>query len=167
MNKLNLKLTGSVNLGQTQVLANGTPLVFKKNEFRNITSVYETAESKVKIEVVRFLDVGGFVWFITQLFFFVISIFGLLDIHAKPVCVASNFEIEVDLKQDCNLTLKFGSPKDGAKVAEIEADCEVNEIANAFVIDEGVKKKFKALKIAKIFLALAIIITTILLIVLI
>lgn len=83
MNELNIKLTGEKNLGNSTILIDGTPITLKQNEFKNLTCNYQTEKDKVKVEVIKYLDVGGVWWFITQLFFFIISVFGILDVYHK------------------------------------------------------------------------------------
>ena len=70
MKTLNIKLTGERNLGNAILLVDGKQTKFKKNQFGNIVATCQTENEKVKIEVYKALDVGGIVWFTSQLFFF-------------------------------------------------------------------------------------------------
>lgn len=161
MNELNIKLTGEKNLGNATILIDGAPITLKQNEFKNLTCNYQTEKDKVKVEVIKYLDVGGVWWFITQLFFFIISVFGILDVYHKNRCYYVEFAIEVDLKQNGDLTLRCNAPKNEAKAIDVETDLIIEEKANRYMIDEKAKKTFKNLLISKIFLAVAILVVVI------
>lgn len=161
MKTLNLKLTGSQNLGDALVFVDDKPAQFKRNEFKDLTCSVETDSDKVNLKIYKALDVGGIWWFLTQLFFFLISIFGILDIYSKNRYLSLQYEGEVELKEDNNITLSCNLPRENAKVFDIETDLQVTENENKFYIDQQAKKKFKILLISKILLAIAIVVTTV------
>lgn len=157
MNILNIKLTGERNLGNAVLLIDGEQTRFRKNKFGNIVASHQTEKEKVKIEVYRALDVGGVLWFITQLFFFIISIFGLFDIHLKQRYMGLVYEAKIELKEENNIVLRCNIPRDNSKVFDVETNLVIEEIENKFYVDEKAKKTLKILLISKIVLALAII----------
>lgn len=157
MKQINLKLTGEQYLGEAVVLIDGKQAKFTKNQFGNLVLNHQTENDKIKLEVHKLLDVGGFFWFITQLFFFIITIFGILDIHSKKKYITLIYEAEIELKEENNILLRCNYPKDNAQAFEVETDLSVNEGKNKFFVDEKARKIFKGLLIAKIILALAII----------
>lgn len=161
MRELEIKLTGTQILGETIVNIDDKPAKFKKNGFGNLVYKYQTENDKVNIKVFRMLDVGGALWFITQLFFFIISIFGIFDIHHKERCIVIDFETEVDLKKENKLTLQVNTPQENAKAINIQTDLTSQEISNKFLLDAKAKKTLKGLKVAKILLTLVIIVTAI------
>ena len=107
------------------------------------------------------LDVGGIVWFITQIFFFLISVFGIFDIHRKEKCMVFNFETEVDLKEENKITLQLNSPQENGQAIDVQTDLTNREISNRYYLDTKAKKTLKILRLTKIFLTLAIVITAI------
>lgn len=157
MRDLEIRLSGPQSFGETNVSIDGQLVKFKKNEFGNVVCKYQTENEKVNIKVFRMLDVGGIVWFITQLFFFVVSIFGIFDVHRKERCIAVDFEAEVDLKEENKLALQFNSPKEEGKAINVQTDLTSKEISNKYYFDSKAKKTLKVLKFTKLFLALAII----------
>ena len=157
MKSLNLKVTGSQYLGNSIVYVDDKPVNLKRNEFKNLTCKYETEKDTVNLKVYRMLDVGGVWWFITQLFFFIISIFGLFDIHSKNRALGLEYECEVYLKEENNITLSCNPPRDNTQAFKVETDSQITELSNKFYIDQSAKKTFKKLLIAKIVTALAII----------
>ncbi len=163
MRELEIKLTGQQNSGETIIKVDDKPVNFVKNEFGNLVCRYQTENDKVNIKVYRMLDVGGFVWFITQLFFFLISIFGIFDIHRKERCLVIDYESEFDLKEENKLTLRLEYPQDNLKAIDVETDLNKREISNKYYLDATAEKTLKGLKITKILLTLAIIVTAIIL----
>ncbi len=159
MRELEIKLTGVQNLGETIISIDDKPVNVKKNEFGNLVCKYQTENDRVNIKVYRILDIGGVLWFITQLFFFIISIFGIFDVHYKERCMVVDFEAEVDLKEENKLTLQFNTPQENAQAINIQTDLTSREVSNKYYLDAEAKKTLKGLRIAKIILALAIIVT--------
>lgn len=157
MKELEIKLTGAQNLGETVISIDDKPVNFKKNEFGSYVCKYQTENDKVNIKVFRMLDVGGVIWFLTQIFFFLISIFGLLDIHHREKCLVVDFELDVDLKDENNLTLQFNSLKENEKAITVQTELTNKEVSNKYYLDAKAKKTLKVLTITKILLALAIV----------
>lgn len=142
------------------VYIDNTPITFKQNEFKNLTCSYQTDKDRVNIKVYKALDIGGIWWFAIQLFFFVISIFGLLDVRMKNRFVGLQYESDVELGDGINnIALGFNSPNNNSKAFDVKTDLQIVENSNKFFIDEDAKKKIKFLNIAKIVLAIVIIVT--------
>ncbi len=154
MKEVNLKLTGNEILGETQILIDGHVVHLQRNAFHNLEGSYQTEKGVVKIEVARLLDIGGPWWFITQLFFFIISIFGILDIHRKERCLVIDFMMEVSLEDSNHITLRANALKDDTKTFDIETELSFCEITNRYYLDNKAKKKLKWLLLTKILLAL-------------
>ncbi len=163
MRELEIKLMGGQSLGEKIVSIDNKPVKVEKNGFSNLVCKYQTENDKVNIKVYRMLDVGGILWFITQLFFFIISIFGIFDVHRKEKCFVIDFEIEVDLREENKLTLQLNTPKKDAQAINIQTDLAFKEVSNKYCLDDKAKKTLIGLKITKIFLTLAIIAASILL----
>ncbi len=161
MRDVELKLTGTQNSGEIVVCFDDKPVNFKKNEFGSLICKYHTENNKVNIKAFGMLDVGGIVWFITQIFFFLISVFGIFDIHRKEKCMVLNFETEVDLKEENKITLQLNSPQENGQAIDVQTDLTNREISNRYYLDTKAKKTLKILRLTKIFLTLAIVITTI------
>lgn len=157
MKSLNLKLTGSQNLTNTVVYIDDKQVTLKKNEFENLTYYHETENESVNIKIYKMLDVGGVWWFITQLFFFLISIFGIFDVRTKNKSLTLEYEADIDLSENTTLTLGLNPPRDGISAFKVESNSNVTEKSNRFFVDEAAKKKFKYLLISKIVLALAVV----------
>lgn len=156
MNTLEIKLTGGLPDG-TVVTVDGERVKFKKNEFGSLVYKHATDKDRAKIEVFRLLDVGGVWWFIVQLLFFIISIFGLFDIHRKNDAFTVDFETDVVLNGDGKINLCFNPPKDEGPAITVETDLQTEITSNSFGADAGAKRIYKLLKFAKIALAVVIV----------
>ena len=156
MREFELNLSGWKKLGPVYVELDGKPVEMKDCGSGIVTCKYQTEGTHVNVKVYRMLDVGGFVWFITQLFFFVITLFGLFGTHTFKKFVAVDFETSVELQQVNKLTLKFNSIRDGGRAAELQTDLRVLEISNAYYAEPKAKKMYTALTIVKVFLGIGL-----------
>lgn len=161
MREAEIKLFGRYNLSETAVYIDGTPVSFKRCDNGDAVCNYRTDSDRINVKIYRQLDVGGTLWFVVQLLFFVISIFGIFDIHFKERCLVIDHETEIDLKDNSKIAFKLNIPKENERAVEIQADTEYREISNKYYTDDKAKKTLKYLKWAKLILAAAIIVTAI------
>lgn len=165
MNQLTLKITGSNYLSNSVILVDGRPIHIKKNQFGSHTATYKTEKDNVNIKLVTYLDHGGIVWFLTQLIFFIISIFGIFDTHEKVNYTVINYEADVTLNGETTLTLRC-YPKSNTKPIEVKSDdVSVMEKENSYVINQSAKKTIKILLLSKIILAIAMIVLLVVLLI--
>ncbi len=165
MKELHLELTGYPCKDNVLVKIDGIPMELTNSKNKNLICKYQTEKEKVKVEVFKLLDVGGWLWFIVQLFFFIITIFGLLDVHHKEKCLVIDFEIEVELKDKSEITLHFNTISENQRPIEIETNSPVKEISNVALVDTKAKKVMKKLKMAKIIFVVATIIIGIIIVI--
>lgn len=157
MKELNLKLLGDVQMGETMVLIDGKSAKFKRNEFKNLVCHYETPNDSVKIEIYKAMDVGGVFWFLAQLFFFVISIFGIFDVYSKGRAVCFEYKAVVNLSEGKNdISLRYRNVKQDGE-AFVADGGDLNVELNRRFVDPKAKKKLKILNISKVLLAIAIV----------
>lgn len=156
MRELEIKLVGQINLGELVVSIDNKPVKLKKYVFGCLICKYQTGKDKVNIKVYRMLDVGGFIWFLTQIFFYLISIFGIFDVRRKERCFVVDFETEIDLKDQNKITLQLNNAKENEQAINVQTDLDSHEISNKYYLDYKAKKTLKVLKITKVLLTLAI-----------
>lgn len=157
MRELEIKLTGRTNINETSVYIDDAPVEYTKNKKGQWTCKFQTENDKVNIKVYRMLDVGGILWFLTQILFFIISVFGIFDVHRKERCLVIDFEAEVELTEQNNITLQFALPKEGQAAINVQTDLPTQMISNSYYTDTESKKIRKGLMLTKLFTALAII----------
>ncbi len=161
MKELNLKITGCEGVNNVVVNIDGAPVKLNKDKFGNLICKYQTEKEEVKLQVTRLLDVGGPLWFVTQLFFFIITLFGLFGLHHKEKCIVIDYEAEVTLKEKSQLTLQLKDPNDKQKTLEVQTELAATEKSNEVYVDTKAKKVVKGLKLAKFLLAIATIVIVI------
>ncbi|MDE6790202.1 MAG: hypothetical protein K2J61_00615 [Clostridia bacterium] len=153
MNVMNLRIIGALR-GDTFVTVDGARV-------ENGNCTIQTEKTQVRVAVCRYIDAGGPLWFIVQLFLFIVSIFGIFDVRGRGKYLVADCQMDIYLKQSCDLTIKINPPKKNAKVAEFNGDIWLAEWSNKYVADESAKKKYFALNLTKLFLALAALATLI------
>lgn len=166
MNQLNLQITGEANLENAFFDIDGQPVKLKRNKSKKLAYSHSTTQDKAVIHIGKYLDVGGFFWFLTQLFFFLISIFGLLDIHARNKCLCFDYFLEVDLTENGEVKLHCNRPKENQPAIKVETELDTAESGNVYFVNKKAKNTLRALLIVKIFLFLAILATVIAVVVL-
>lgn len=157
MRELEIKLSGSVRLNETAVYIDDQPVEYTKNQNGNWVCKYQTENDKVNVKVYRMMDIGGVGWFLLQILFFLIGIFGIFDINRRERCLVIDYETEVNLNEQSSLTLKFNRPKENQPAITVETDLVTQEMSNTYYVDTKAKKIRKGLVLTKVFLALAII----------
>lgn len=158
MKELDINIAGAVYLDNANVYVDGRPAKFRKNQYKNLTYHHRTDQDTVKIRICKYADIGGAVWFFIQLLFFVISIFGIFDTRIANRAVCFDCTLDVDIKGNDSLTLRCNPPKNGQKVFDVDTGARVQEHDNCYCTAENAEKKLKALKLAKILLAVAIVV---------
>lgn len=159
MKEINLKIQGQPsNLGEMLIQIDGKTVQCKKNEFGNFTGHYQTQNDKLQLKIFNVLDVGGIFWFLTQIFFFIITIFGIFDVHRQTKCMVIDFDAEIDLQDDNQITLQFNHPNTDGKAVEISTNLICQERANQYQPATRAQRTLKLLKFTKIFLTIAAIV---------
>ena len=158
LNTLNLKISGGTSLKPT-IYVDGKILKYKKDNFGNLTTTYTTEKSSVLVEIKKLYDINGTLWFLTSLFFFIISIFGIFDLKPDKRCISIVASIKVNITNNSSLKIRFKPRNQTEKAFELEpTDCEVaEETNNNYFIDTVAKKRYKVMRIVKIFLWLLLI----------
>lgn len=158
MKELELKITGNQYMADTIVEVDGKPVKFKKNEYGNLVYSYQTESDKVNIKAYRLLDIGGIWWFLTQLLFFVISIFGIFDVHRRQKNIIIDYDADIQLQEKDNfVTIKLNPVLQHGKPVTLETKLQAQVNANEFIPDAKAAKTRKLLKFTKLVLALAMI----------
>ena len=162
MKKLNLKITGHPHL-DTYFLVDGKSVKGKKNKFGNISKFVETDKNEVEIAIFNFDEMQGKLWFLTSFVFFIVSIFGLLDVRANKKCRLIDCKLKVKLdKEENDLNITYNQFENNGCAIHFESDSAVEVISNRYYINEDVKKRVKIMKWVKIVTVIVAIIILIL-----
>lgn len=165
MNQLNLQITGESNLENAVIEIDGKPVNLKRNKSKKLAYSHSTTQDKAVIRICKYLDVGGVVWFLTQIFFFLISIFGIFDLHSKNRCLCFDYFLEVDLQENSDVKLYCKPPRENQPAIQVETELQTAESGNVYFVNKKAKRTLKGLRITKILLTIAIIILAVIIVV--
>lgn len=162
MKKLNLKVNSNLNI-DAYFLVDGKSVKGKKNKFGNTVKCLETDKEEVEISIFDFNEMQGKLWFLTSFIFFIISLFGLLDIRLNKNCRSIDCKLKVKLDKEVNeMNIRYNNFEDNGSAVNFEGDCEVEVISNRYYINEKLVKRFKIMKWVKIATVLITIVALIL-----
>lgn len=158
MNSLTVKITGASKHNNI-ILIDDKEVKLKKNSFGSYNHLVETEKESVNIKIKSVLEINSKYWFITNIFFFIISIFGIFDYRLPKKCFSISFEETVKLSSEQNeMTIALLNQIAEKPCAQVTSNCEVEEIQNTCVQDAKALKRMKILKRTKFFLWIALII---------
>ncbi len=149
MKEVNLILRG-MDAKNAVVFVDNKAVKTKRNNFGGQTATVQTENNSVRVRVESVLELQNPMWLLTNIFFFLISIFGLLDVRPSKTLTIVEYDATITLgggENNIALTLDLNkAPKVLAETA-----CQIEEHQNKLEIDETLKKRKKILKISKIF----------------
>lgn len=165
MKKVNITLFGAYAY-RPVLCVDGKFVKLKKAKNEKLTYTYETEKEKSTVEIFKVLEVNARLYLLTQIFFYLISFFGIFNARLDKKCIVSNVKYEFDLIENTDIKIRLNSPQANATAIKLEANTNFEMINNKFVVDENAKKRLKTLKYIKLGIFFATVITAILLIVL-
>ena len=128
-----------------------------KNGTREGTATTENGYAEVCVKNFLWAGLPFFKWFLFTLFFWLVSVFGIFDVHGDGSCYAVNARLKAKSEGDASLTLKFGLFKDGAPVfTVVQSDAETEEISNVYALDKRAKRRNRIYGIVRILSAIAV-----------
>ena len=163
MNILNLTLTKKLR-PFTDIYLDGEIIVPKRKK-RKYVAEHSTNNDTAELVIKSYSRFQTRWWFFIEMFFFLVSIFGIFDQRFGKYCYTTHCKFKINLQSETNVKLRIISPRSNGAVVKVESDCETQEIENIYKIDEKAKKGQKTLRIFKIITALVILAVAIVLIV--
>ncbi|OQA77653.1 MAG: hypothetical protein BWY30_01026 [Tenericutes bacterium ADurb.Bin239] len=147
-------------------LFDGKPLKPKGNNMGHFVFEYKTEKETVELVVIRRSGLQSKFWLWWQLLFFIVSLFGIFDIHNKKLKSEGIYRAIIHLDGNDEFDLKFDTGYPKLSFLEITTTLRVDEIHNEIINDPVIKRRGKRVKIVKvitllIFVALAIVVSVI------
>lgn len=158
MNTLNL--TVSKPFKGSRVYVDGRQIALKRNKDGTYGGVYTTDNSEAEVTVTKLSEIGGRLWFLWAMIFFVISVFGIFNAHYDRRCRTVNYSAVVKLKEDSHLRLEFNQFSDGQRAVNFGCDCPIGVKDNVYGVDTQAKKRFKIISLVEALVWIALIIST-------
>ena len=156
MNNVNLKVTGGIGLNPNVIIDNN-PVKLKKNKYGSLDGNYQTDNSEIELKVCRYLELSGKLWLLMSMVFFIISIFGIFNPPYDRKCIQIDYLCKIKLKETNDIKIKINIQNAGDKAIEVESNCEIEEITNAFQIDKVAKKRLVIVRIIEVALWVALV----------
>ncbi len=168
MKKLKIKLTGAYDK-VVRVRVNGDEVRFKRNNFGSLEAEADLQNDIAQIEVYKYNEIMGAYWLLAGIFFFIISVFGILSPCYDRRCIAYDCKFAVKPKDDIgNVMLSFYTPKkhetDGC-ACDITSDCEVDVHSNRMYVDPVARRRIKIATAVKLFIFAASVAATVIVLV--
>lgn len=150
MKTLNLKIQGGLELNPL-IEIDGKAVDYKRNKDGNIEIKHQTENDCANVSVKNVLEINGRCWWLVQMLYFIISLFGLLNPRLPKACYKLEYQAKVNLTDgDNNLTLKFCNLKNNGKAVEVVSELNIEEEINESSIDQKAKKRKKWLLVSQL-----------------
>ena len=155
MRNLELKLKGCAGIIPV-VKIDGKSVKLKNNAFGNKVANFQTDKENVNVKIYRYLELGGKLWLLAEILFFLISLFGVFDAKRDKGSKILDIDLDVSLNEQTSLALSLNANKKDEKGALVEVNTDVKENSNLCFVDEVVTKRKKALIFIKIGIFVAV-----------
>ena len=153
MNKLTIKVKSP--LKNMCVEIDGKVIEPEKNDFSNYCYSAETEKSTVSVVITRFLELETKLWWLWQILYFFVSLFGILDLKQEKKQLKIFYSAEVELNGENVIDLSISRSGDKA-VNILNTNAEINETENKLEKSKIALKRKKVLKVSKIIAWIAI-----------
>lgn len=157
MNKLVLKLMNPQHNG-TIVYVDNKIITPQKDKNGHEIYEYETNGSTVDVSLYKYLEVNSPAYFLWQILFFFVSIFGIFDKRPDKGCVILKYHSTITLDGGTEIIMRVNKNKKDVTAVQLEGAQHVVEHENIRMTDKKAKKKLKGLRITKFFLFVAFVI---------
>ena len=164
MAKLDLEFIGLNNL-VGNILINGKFPKFKKTENKTLSCQIETTANECEVIIYKAHHYTGKAWLFWNLFYFIISIFGIFDERQNKKCLVIDAKFTITTTQDTQVVISKQDFVDGGKLVSIDTASQTNEISNIQYYDKEARKKHSKMKKFKILTTILIVILLVVLII--
>lgn len=161
MKTVDIKLTGLTTKFQPYVVIDGKQENFKKNNFDSYQLQYQTEKDEIQVEVYRFSELAGKLWWLYAILTFIVSIFGIFEPYYDRKSIVLDCKFTFKLKDVNVVNFKFNSLQKNGRAVEVECDCEKTEISNAFLVDKKLKRRWTLMLLCKIAVWIVLIVLTV------
>lgn len=152
-----LKLTVANAVRDCRFYIDGKQIALERGANGVQTAVWNTEREEAEIEIYKISELNGRLWFLSAIFFFVISCFGIFNSRYDKRCISVRYKAIVRLGQNTDLRLEFNRFAEGQPALSCFCDSSAEERENCFFTDKQAKKRFKLLTVVEVFLWLALI----------
>ena len=165
MKQLTLHLRGAGRINPT-IMIDGQQAKAKKNKFGSLDVNYTTEKDKVEVAIYRHLQLASPLWWLIEIFFYIFSLFGLLDTSRQKDNIVLDCKFLVDLTGQDNgeVNVAIRLAKQDSEAIKIDSALPTETLSNVYYVDPKIKKRQTILKWIKLLIFIAVIVTLVLLI---
>ena len=157
MKELNLEIRSASDMCPS-VLVDGKLVKTKKNKFGTRSCTVKTEKDNVDVVLIRNLEINGKLWFFMNIFYFIISLFGIFDPGYDKKCVVMDCKFNLEVKEKTKAVIVINGVVNNGKAVTIQSDAGVVEDKNIYFVDNKAKKKRKVAKWTRFVLMVIIVI---------
>ncbi|MBQ7351667.1 MAG: hypothetical protein IJW59_02220 [Clostridia bacterium] len=156
MKSINFKLNKKLR-PYTEIYLDGKLVKPQKKSKKEYIISHSTEKDVCQLEIVSFSRFNSKLWFLMEIFYFLISIFGIFDQRFEKFCYTTHCKVNFKLREENNVLLRVVQPRNNCEAVKVETDIEYQAVENICLIDQKAKKKQKFLKFAKIAVVVIIV----------
>ncbi len=165
MKQLTLHVKGAGRINPT-IMIDGHRVKTKKNKFGTLDIQYATEKEKVEVAIYRHLQLASPFWLLIELFFYLISIFGILDSARQKTNIVLDCKFLVDLtgQESGEVNVAVLVTKQNGDAIKIDSPLPTEIISNLYCVDKTIKRRQTILKWLKIAIFIATVVLVVVLI---
>ena len=124
---------------------------------------YATDKDKVSVSITKTIEINTRFWLLWQIFYYIISLFGLLDFRPDKKGISYTVQFDIDLISDYTVaSVRLLKQKRYGLAANIKANSNIHIGTNRFYIDPKAKKHRRILVLMEFLILIAAIVALIL-----
>lgn len=124
------------------VKIDGKMIEYTRKEHSRYVINYMTDKEKISVSVYKYLEINGKFWFLWQLLYCFLSVFGLFDFRADRKCICYDLKFDLTLSQDkTNVSVKILKPKKTGFAADIKVKNGLWVTSNSFFVDKKARRR--------------------------
>ena len=113
---------------------------------------YQTENKTVDLKICKYLEENSPLYFLWQILFFFVSIFGLFDKRGDRYCIVIEYHAKITLSEQTDATIRLNFRPDKNIAATITTEADVEEQTNTIFVDKAAKKRKKIATVIKLLL---------------
>ena len=149
---LHIKLTGPYDKN-ARLCVDGRPVKLKKNSFGSREATVTAEGERASVTLTSCPEVGGLLWFVVNLLLFAVSLFGLFDVGRSKSTQVTDLSLALSLTGENTLSIAYARSAETGDGFVPTYDGAMAVERNLSYVDEGAKKRFFWLRLAKIITA--------------
>ena len=147
MNNITLKVRGAPK--NSLIFLDDKLIKTKKDSFGNKMFKGQTSKNEVSLKIYKVQELTLKNWWLYEILYFILSIFGLFDYRAKTGFYDVTYEANITLKENSELEMSFDRKSENAFQIK-QTNIELNEKENKKEQNLKAKKRFKWTIVCKV-----------------